>query len=36
MLGPFIGPVVDFQNHWLDLKKKKGKIFKMTEKSLNQ
>ena len=39
MLGPFIGPVVDFQNQWLNLKKKKKKdsqIFKMTEKSLNQ
>ena len=37
MLGPFIGPVVDFQNRWLNLKKKKkGQIFKMTEKSLNQ
>ena len=40
MLGPFIGPVVDFQNQWLNLKKKKKKkksqIFKMTEKSFNQ
>ena len=36
MLGPFIGPVVDFQNQWLNLKKKKSQIFKMTEKSLNQ
>ena len=38
MHGPFIGPVVDFQNQWLNLKKKKKKsqIFKMTEKSLNQ
>ena len=25
MLGPFIGPVVDFQNQWLSLKKKKKK-----------
>ena len=24
MLGPFIGPVVDFQNQWLNLKKKKS------------
>ena len=23
MLGPFIGPDVDFQNQWLNLKKKK-------------
>ena len=36
MLGPFIGPVVEFQNQWLNLKKKKSQIFKMTEKSLNQ
>ena len=34
ILGPFIGPVVDFQNQWLNLKK--GQIFKMTEISLNQ
>ena len=25
MLGPFIGPVVDFQNQWLNFKKKKKK-----------
>ena len=42
MHGPFIGPVADFQNQWLNLKKKekekkkKSQIFKMTEKSLNQ
>ena len=34
MLGPFIEPVVDFQNQWLNLKK--SQIFKMTEKFLNQ
>ena len=25
MLGPFTGPVVDFQTQWLNLKKKKKK-----------